>query len=91
MDLLVLVGTGDGINFASFANIFDVFAKFFDVFASFSKFLDVFGPVWTCLDLFGCVGMRSDVFGYSWRVSEKLDLFLDFWLHFKMILKFFEL
>ena len=67
---------GDGDNFASFANIFDVFAKFFHVFASFSKFSDVFGPVWTCLDVFGYVRMHSDASG---RVRMRSDAFGKFW------------
>ena len=67
--------TGDGINFASFAEKSDVFAKFFDVFASFSKFSDVFGPVWTCLDVFGYVRMHSDASG---RVRMRSDAFGKF-------------
>ena len=67
--------TGDGRNFASFANFFEVFAKFFEVLASFFKFSDVLGPAWTCSDTFGCIRMRLGAFGCVRTLSEKNRVF----------------
>ena len=71
--------TGDGRNFASFANIFEVFAKFFEVFASFSQFLDVLGPVWTRSDTFGCIRMRLGAFGCVRALLENFGFFRKKW------------
>ena len=88
------VCTGDGRNFASFANFFEVFAKFFEVFASFSKFSDVLGAAWTCSDTFGCIRMRLGAFGCVRTLSEKNRIFkksVSIFLFFCILCQVFRL
>ena len=69
--------TGDGRNFESFANLFDVFAKFCDL-ASFSKFSDVLGPVRMRSDMFGSIRMHSDAPRSQKMQSDSFGNFRNF-------------